>query len=115
MNICLCHRIEPEASSMSKQANFHKRILKQKGYLVKEIPTKKKILTPFRLNSFIRMTNILSKSDIIHAHACSNIGFLPAIYAVIASKITRKKVIITYHGGVLIIFSRNIVKSLVPF
>lgn len=37
--------------------------------------------------------------DLLHLHACSYWGMLPAVFGVIASKIWRKRCIITYHGG----------------
>lgn len=39
------------------------------------------------------------KYDIVHAHGCSNRGFLPIVYGIVAGKIWRKRIIITYHGG----------------
>lgn len=37
--------------------------------------------------------------DIFHVHGCSYWGFFPIILASIISKILRKRLIITYHGG----------------
>lgn len=37
--------------------------------------------------------------DIIHIHACSYWGMVPAVFGIIAGKLWRKRTIITYHGG----------------
>lgn len=48
---------------------------------------------------FLRLILAARRCDVLHAHGCSSWGFLPIVYGVIAGKIWRKKVIITYHGG----------------
>lgn len=42
---------------------------------------------------------VARKYDVLHIHGCSDRGMLPIIYGVIAGKIWRKRIIITYHGG----------------
>lgn len=37
--------------------------------------------------------------DILHIHACSYWGMVPAVFGVIAGKLWRKRIVITYHGG----------------
>ena len=37
--------------------------------------------------------------DILHIHACSYWGMVPAVMGVIAGKLWRKRIVITYHGG----------------
>ena len=37
--------------------------------------------------------------DIFHVHGCSYWGFFPIILSSIISKILRKRLIVTYHGG----------------
>ena len=37
--------------------------------------------------------------DVLHIHACSYWGMVPAVMGVIAGKLWRKRIIITYHGG----------------
>ena len=113
MRICLCHHKTPETGSISKQAELHKKILEENGYKVTVIGTK--TLTPLKFTSFVKMVTCLKKSDILHVHACSWWGFLPAIYGVIASQITEKKVIITYHGGAFKEFYNKYHKIIKPF
>lgn len=52
-----------------------------------------------RMWKFLRLILVAVQYDILHIHACSYRGILPAIFGIIAGKITRKKIIITYHGG----------------
>ena len=37
--------------------------------------------------------------DVLHIHACSYWGMVPAVLGVIAGKLWRKRIVITYHGG----------------
>ena len=52
-----------------------------------------------RLWKFIELSCIARKYDVLHIHGCSDRGMLPIVYGVIAGKIWRKRIIITYHGG----------------
>lgn len=45
--------------------------------------------------------------NVLHVHGCSNFGFYPIIVGVIAGKILKKKIVITYHGGLLENFINN--------
>ena len=37
--------------------------------------------------------------DVLHIHGCSYLGFLPIVYGIVAGKLWRKWIIVTYHGG----------------
>ena len=37
--------------------------------------------------------------NVLHIHACSHWGMLPAVVGVLAGKLWQKRVVITYHGG----------------
>jgi len=89
----------PEFGSISKQAVIQKQMLEENGFTVSEIKTK--TATFFKLILFINMVLRLRKSDVLHVHACSYWGFLPAFYGCIAKKITTRRMILTYHGGML--------------
>ena len=39
------------------------------------------------------------KYDVLHIHACSYWGMVPAVMGVIAGKIWKNRIVITYHGG----------------
>ena len=53
----------------------------------------KRLQLPFRL--FIRSFNY----DVFHIHGCSGLGFFPIIIGVLIGRFTKKKIIVTYHGG----------------
>jgi glycosyltransferase involved in cell wall biosynthesis len=58
-------------------------------------------------NPFLRfflIFNLLQKGkpyNVFHIHGCSHLGFFPIIIGVIAGKILGKRIIVTYHGGML--------------
>lgn len=52
-----------------------------------------------RIVKFIELIFVARGYDVLHIHGCSEWGSLPIIYGVIAGKIWRKRIIITYHGG----------------
>lgn len=52
-----------------------------------------------RVWKFIELICIARKYDVLHIHGCSDRGMLPVVYGVIAGKIWRNRIIITYHGG----------------
>jgi glycosyltransferase involved in cell wall biosynthesis len=50
----------------------------------------------------IALLKLLCKArryDILHIHACSYWGMVPAVFGIIAGKLWHKRTIITYHGG----------------
>ena len=50
----------------------------------------------------IALLKLLCKArryDILHIHACSYWGMVPAVFGILAGKLWRKRIIITYHGG----------------
>ena len=52
-----------------------------------------------RIIKFIELIFVARGYDVLHIHGCSEWGFLPIIYGVIAGKVWHKRIIITYHGG----------------
>ena len=52
-----------------------------------------------RVLKFIELIWEARKYDVLHLHGCSERGMLPIVYGVIAGKIWRKRIIVTYHGG----------------
>lgn len=45
------------------------------------------------------LIHIAKRYDVLHVHACSYWGMVPAVMGIIAGKLLRKRIIITYHGG----------------
>ncbi len=52
-----------------------------------------------RIWLFVKLMLVARKYDVLHIHGCSDWGMVPVVYGVIAGKIWRKKIIVTYHGG----------------
>ena len=52
-----------------------------------------------RCIAFIKLLCKARTYDILHIHACSYWGMVPAVLGIIAGKLWRKRTIITYHGG----------------
>lgn len=52
-----------------------------------------------RCIAFLKLLCQARRYDILHIHACSYWGMVPAVMGVIAGKLWRKRIIITYHGG----------------
>ena len=52
-----------------------------------------------RIGMFFKLLCVARRYDILHIHGCSEWGMLPIVYGVIAGKIWRKRIIVTYHGG----------------
>lgn len=82
---------------ISGQVYFLQMYLQQEGWQVDICSTKGNIL--YRLWLTLRVFCCARKYDVLHIHACSYWGMLPVIIGVVAGKIWRKRIIITYHGG----------------
>ena len=52
-----------------------------------------------RCMAFLKLLCQARRYDILHIHACSYWGMVPAVLGIIAGKLWRKRTIITYHGG----------------
>lgn len=67
------------------------------GYLADIFSTKG---NPFkRIGQFFQLLSAVRRYDVLHIHGCSDWGMLPVVYGIIAGKIWRKRIIVTYHGG----------------
>ena len=52
-----------------------------------------------RVWQMIKLLCSTRKYDVLHIHACSYWGMVPAVMGVIAGKIWKNRIVITYHGG----------------
>lgn len=52
-----------------------------------------------RCIAFFQLLCKARRYDVLHIHACSYWGMVPAVFGVIAGKLWRKRIVITYHGG----------------
>lgn len=67
------------------------------GYIADIFSTKG---NPFkRIGQFFQLLSAVRRYDVLHIHGCSDWGMLPVVYGIIAGKIWRKCIIVTYHGG----------------
>lgn len=55
---------------------------------------------PFRrVWALLQLLSKATRYDVLHIHACSYWGMMPAVFGVVAGKLWRKRIVITYHGG----------------
>ena len=52
-----------------------------------------------RCIAFLKLLCQARRYDILHIHACSYWGMVPAVLGILAGKLWHKRIIITYHGG----------------
>ena len=52
-----------------------------------------------RIVQMLRLLCCAKRYDVLHIHACSYWGMVPAVFGIVAGKLWRKRTIITYHGG----------------
>lgn len=89
---------QPSVGGISVQVELlHKYLNSEEGYLVDIFSLKASIVK--RIFLIFKLLVTARKYDVLHVHACSDRGFLPAIVGACVGKIYRKRIILTYHGG----------------
>lgn len=89
---------QPSVGGISVQVELlHKYLNSEEGYQVDIFSLKGSIIR--RVFLIIKLFVAARKYDVLHVHACSDRGFLPAIVGAYIGKIYRKRIILTYHGG----------------
>lgn len=83
----LCSFVKNERVGEIESEGFETDIFSTKGNPLK------------RITLFFKLLCAAKRFDVLHIHGCSDFGMMPVVYGVIAGKIWRKKIIITYHGG----------------
>lgn len=82
---------------ISGQVSLLEKYVRKEGVETRIFST---IGNPFkRIGLFIKLCCISHRYDVLHVHGCSERGFLPIMYGIIAGKLSRKRVVVTYHGG----------------
>lgn len=76
---------------------LHKYLNSEHGYIADIFSLKGSIVK--RVFLILKLFITARKYDVLHIHACSDRGFLPAIVGAYVGKIYRKRTILTYHGG----------------
>lgn len=89
---------QPSVGGISVQVELlHKYLNSEEGYRVDIFSLKGSIIR--RVFLIIKLFVAARKYDVLHVHACSDRGFLPAIVGAYIGKFYKKKTILTYHGG----------------
>lgn len=76
---------------------LHKYLNSEDGFVADIYSLKGSVLK--RIYRIIKLIFLASKYDVLHIHACSDRGFLPAVVGSIIGYIHKKRTILTYHGG----------------
>ena len=97
MKILIIANYRESAGGISGQVKLLYEHLKREGEEVQIFSTRGKPL--MRLLLFVKLFFVASRYDILHIHACSYWGFLPAVYGIIVGKLLQKHIVLTYHGG----------------
>ncbi len=82
---------------INAQVDLLRDYVNREGYTVDIFSTKGNPVK--RIGLFFKLLIVVRKYDVLHIHGCSDWGMLPVVYGVIAGKIWRKRIIVTYHGG----------------
>ncbi len=85
------------SGGISTQIEILNRLLQQEGYKTGIFSLKGNPF--FRIKAIFKLKTVVKNYDIIHIHACSHWGFLPAIVGIRVGKKLGKRVVLTYHGG----------------
>jgi glycosyltransferase involved in cell wall biosynthesis len=95
--ILLVANYRPDTGGISVQVKLLYEHLRSEGYSVGIYSLSGSALK--RLVSYFLLIFRILQYDIIHVHACSYRGFMPAVAAVPLSRLFGKKVVLTFHGG----------------
>lgn len=82
---------------ISSQVDLLSDNVNREGYIADVFSTKGNPVK--RVVLFFRLLIVAREYDVLHIHGCSEWGMLPVVYGVIAGKIWKKRIIVTYHGG----------------
>ena len=95
--ILLISNYRANVGGISGQVELLKYYLSNEGFEVEIFNTKGSLW--YRLGLFYRLRKVGKLYDVFHIHACSKLGFLPAIVGIKVGKKLQKKIVLTYHGG----------------
>lgn len=82
---------------ISSQVDLLSANVNREGYIADVFSTKGNPVK--RVVLFFRLLIVAREYDVLHIHGCSEWGMLPVVYGVMAGKIWKKRIIVTYHGG----------------
>lgn len=85
------------SGGISTQVDILSDLLRKEGYSIGICSLKGTVLT--RIKALTRICKVAKNYDVIHIHACSRWGFVPAVIGIKVGKKLGKKIVLTYHGG----------------
>lgn len=98
MKILLISNYKPGIGGINAQIDLLQQFINQEdGWHADIFSTKGNPLR--RCIAFIQLLCKARRYDVLHIHACSFWGMVPAVFGIVAGKLWRKRTIITYHGG----------------
>ena len=98
MKILLISNYKPGIGGINAQIDLLQQFINQEDGCYADIfSTKGNPLR--RCIAFIQLLCKARRYDVLHIHACSFWGMVPAVFGIVAGKLWRKRTIITYHGG----------------
>lgn len=98
MKILLLSNYQRGVGGINAQVDLlHTYLNQEKGITADIFSTKGNPLK--RVWQMIKLIYCARKYDVLHIHACSYWGMVPAVMGVVAGKLWHKRIIITYHGG----------------
>ena len=98
MQILLISNYKPGIGGINAQIDLLQQFINQEdGWYADIFSTKGNPLR--RCIAFIQLLCKARRYDVLHIHACSFWGMVPAVFGVIVGMLWRKRTIITYHGG----------------
>lgn len=97
MKLLLISNYQHGIGGINAQVDLLQTYLQQEGWPADIFSTKGNPLR--RLWQMIKLLCCARRYDVLHIHACSYWGMVPAVAGVLAGKLWRKRIVITYHGG----------------
>ena len=97
MKLLLISNYKKGIGGINAQVDLLQSYLQQDGWQADIFSTKGNPIR--RCIAFLKLLCKARRYDILHIHACSYWGMVPAVFGILAGKLWRKRTIITYHGG----------------
>lgn len=96
--ILIIANYQPSVGGISVQVDLLRKNLNKETEYIADIYSLKGSMIK-RIYWILKLIFLARKYDVLHVHACSDRGFLPAVVGGIVGYIHNKKTILTYHGG----------------
>lgn len=97
MDILLIANYEEGVGGISVQVKLQRDLLRGDGHVCDILSTKGSVAK--RTKSVLALLSKGRKYDVFHIHACSDRGFLPAVFGIRIGRLFKKRIVLTFHGG----------------